>query len=257
MRGIRDAEARFINTIELLKRYNQKIAISYSIYKDNIHTILQNIEYLSKLGIEHLNFGIINNIVEWNRYSNRYAISPPEVLDQLLDILPTLVTKKYPVDIYFAGFIHLYNKCYAYGIPEAKRYVEKTLLPRWICCETMRNSLYIAPSGQLIGCESLSGSSISRDFPNILQEPLNRILSSNSQFMAFIDQRLAKLLANNIKCKSCSFINICHGGCRGNAYSYRSFWEVDPIACTFFKEGYYDKIVDLMSLLKVPRISKI
>ena len=67
--------------------------------------------------------------------------------------------------------------------------------------------------------------------------------------MDFIDQRLCVLEENNKECIQCDFYNICHGGCRGNANIAGNYWGVDPIACAFFKKGYYHKVIGIMENL--------
>lgn len=158
-----------------------------------------------------------------------------------------------PIDINIAGFVHIYSNL-SYSIPEVKMDMNKEQLRNWICCESMRNTLYINPEGKLAGCAALTDSAIIQDFPNILDTPLKEILVDEHFFMDFIDQRLSKLEENNDECIQCTFYNICHGGCRGNANEKGDFWGIDPIACCFFKNGFYNRIVKIMDKICISQL---
>lgn len=253
LRGIPIAESITKASIKRIKQKGFKIHLSCCLYQDNLKYIYQNIEYFSMLGIDSIGFGIISFIGEWKHVQKDKKIDIKDVLDALIENLPRIISKKFPIEIDFAGFIRLAPKCASYSIPEVKRYMDKKQLSNWSCCEKMRNTLYINPRGALTGCEALTDSIITKFFPTILNTHLNKILIDGNPFMEFIDQRLKNLEKTNKECAKCSYYNICHGGCRGNANCHGGFWNVDKVACTFFKQGYYNKIIALMKEQNVNR----
>lgn len=253
MRGILDAEDRVKKAIQNIIKLGFPVHISCCLYNDNLVSILDNIDQFASLGVKKIDFGLINHTGEWKNTGKGKSVSIEDILNHIILYLPELVSKRLPVNINIAGFIQLSAYSYSYSIPEAKNKMKRDFLHNWVCCETMRNTLYINPEGKLLGCEALTNSVIARNFPNILENSLEEILIEGTPFMNFIDQRLSELEKNNNECPECSFYDICHGGCRGNANEAGSFWGKDPIACTFFKKGFYNKIVKRMESLSISR----
>lgn len=253
MRGNSCAENQVKSATEVLKKHGYIVHISCSIYSDNIVSLVKNIKHFSLLGVDRINFGLINQIGEWKNSQNDKIAKIEDFLDHIISVLPTIIAMSLPIDINIAGFVHIYSNL-SYSIPEVKMNMNKEQLRNWICCESMRNTLYINPEGKLAGCAALTDSAIIQDFPNILDTPLKEILVDEHFFMDFIDQRLSKLEENNDECIQCTFYNICHGGCRGNANEKGDFWGIDPIACCFFKNGFYNRIIKIMDKLCIPRL---
>ena len=249
IRGNSHAEEIVKNAIKIIKKHGFKVRISCCLYNDNINYIAENIKEYSSLGVDGIDFGLISQIGEWKNIKQKNA-KTEDILEAIISSVPAIVSMKLPIEINLAGFIKFYPDFF-YLIPMVKHNMDKEQLHCWVCCESMRNSLYINPKGNLVGCEMLTGSSIQRGFPNILHTPLKDILIDGNIFMDFIDQRLSRLEENNKECALCAFYHICHGGCRGNANNAGNYWGIDPVACTFFKKGYYDKILKLMENLGV------
>ena len=255
MRGVSCAESQVKNAIKNLKMHGFKVYVSCSIYNDNIVSLTNNIRHFSLLGVDKIDFGLIHQIGEWKNTQCDKIAKIEDVLEHIITALPAITAMSLPIDINIAGFISI-NSNLSYSIPEEKMDMKREQLHNWICCETMRNTLYINPEGQLAACGALTDSTIIKNFPNILYTPLKEILVEGHLFMDFIDQRLYRLEEANDECVQCDFYNICHGGCRGNANEKGNFWGVDPIACVFFKNGYYAKIVEIMDALSIPKTSE-
>lgn len=252
MRGISCAENQVKSAIKILKKHGHIVHVSCSIYNDNIISLVNNIRHFSLLGVDKINFGLINQIGEWKNSQCDKIAKIEDILEHIISVLPTIIAMNLPIDVNIAGFVNIYSNS-SYSIPEAKMNMNREQLHNWICCESMRNTLYIDPEGKLAGCAALTDATIIRNFPNILYTPLKDILVEGHFFMDFIDQRLSKLEKVNYECIQCAFYNICHAGCRGNANEKGDFWGVDSVACTFFKKGYYAKIVEIMESLAIPK----
>ena len=248
MRGLSYAEDIVKKAIKTLKNNGYKVCVSCCLYSDNINYLIENIKDFFLLNVDAIDFGIINQIGEWKNSEQDKIVEIEKVLENIISSIPVIVSMNLPIEINLAGFIKFHSD-HSYSIPEVKRDMNKEQLHNWVCCESMRNSLYVSPNGKLMGCEMLTDSFITQEFPNILYNSLREVLVEGNFFMDFIDQRLCVLEENNKECIQCDFYNICHGGCRGNANIAGNYWGVDPIACAFFKKGYYHKVIGIMENL--------
>ncbi len=59
IRGATNAEELTLKGIELLKTNGFKLSISYCLYQDNLNTIIDNLDFLSNLGVDSVKFGLI------------------------------------------------------------------------------------------------------------------------------------------------------------------------------------------------------
>lgn len=252
LRGVSNAEELSLRGIKLLLGNGFNVSLSYCLYSDNIKNLIENLNFIQDLGIKNVKLGLINHIGEWSNIHVKKSLSVQSILDEIISIIPTIITNKYSINIDFAGFIKIGTKCSFYTIPMAKDYMDKRMLNKWICCETLRNTLYINPIGKLIGCEMLTESTITSSFPNILEMPLKNIIINNTPYMNFIDMRLEELQSTNQSCTKCEYFSICHGGCRGSANINGNYFGKDPIACCYFRNGYYQKIKELMDSFNIP-----
>lgn len=253
MRGISNVKFQTEAAVKCLKTNGFKVVTSCSLFRNNVRTMVDYINYMSMLGVDEVGFGIINTIGEWKTKYEQFGIEIQDLLKRIVEYLPNIIHLQSNAIIDIAGFIRLSPKNSSYSIPMEKKYIDSDILPYWIGCETMRNTLYINPKGKLLGCEMLTDSHITNEFPNILEKPLKDILNDGSTYMSFIDQRLQRLNESHAQCPNCLYYNVCHGGCRGNANCHKDFWSEDPVACEFFRGGFYEKILDKMRGLNIPK----
>lgn len=253
MRGISNAKFQTETAVKCLKSNGFKVVASCSLFRNNVKSMVEYVNYMSMLGVDEVGFGIINSIGEWKIKHEQFGIEIQDLLEKLIEYLPNIIHLHSNAIIDIAGFIRILPNNSSYSIPLEKLYIDSNVLPYWIGCETMRNTLYINPKGKLLGCEMLTDSHITKEFPNILDIPLSNILKDGSAYMVFIDQRLRLLSENHAQCTKCNFYNVCHGGCRGNAICHKNFWSEDPIACKFFKGGFFKRIIDTMKVLNIPK----
>jgi sulfatase maturation enzyme AslB (radical SAM superfamily) len=76
---------------------------------------------------------------------------------------------------------------------------------------------------------------------------LAEALSTGSRYMGLMDIRRRDFFAQNPDCVSCDYLRLCGGGCRANANTATgSVLGRDPITCSFFKDGWAQKVVELV-----------
>ena len=80
-------------------------------------------------------------------------------------------------------------------------------------------------------------------FPNMLEEPLEKILDEGSFYMRAINFRVSDFMEYNPDCKSCEYRTVCCGGCRAQAVIAHpgEYLSIDPVTCEYFKGGWMEK----------------
>ena len=64
--------------------------------------------------------------------------------------------------------------------------------------------------------------------------------------MSFIDTRLDTYFRIHPECEACEYRNRCAGGCRGKAAGSGDLMAKDEMTCSFFRDGWYDKVKELI-----------
>lgn len=251
LRGRTGATETTIHAVKLLKDNNLSVTLTYMIFKKNLGCILEDLDFLAKLGIDNIRFGLISNTGEWSKYGKTETISFNEVLQYIMTILPEIINRKYPFTIDIAGLIYLEKFASRYRIPMDKGYLTNEILRQMPCCICARNTLYINPTGHLTGCELL-GELDTEIYQSIITTSANSLFTSTYGYAKLSSRNLDDLFKENSDCADCKYVNFCHGGCRANAYLYsNNYYATDINACTFFKDGYYEQIIRLMDSLNI------
>ena len=114
--------------------------------------------------------------------------------------------------------------------------------------------MYLTPDGFIVPCIPMgSAEGGRRHFPDIRETTITEALS-DSFYMNFIDTRLHDYFAHNPGCASCGYKNRCAGGCRGHVAEAGGGDDLlarDEDACTFFRQGWYDRLTGRMAELGI------
>lgn len=253
LRGVTGAREKTMGAVALVKNNHLPVHLTYMILKKNLKSILQDLDFLAMSGIDKVRFGLLSNTGEWSKFGEAQNVSFKEVLDHIIKILPEIIERKYPFCIDIAGIVMIEEFASRFRIPMDKGYIDNDLLKKMPCCTCARNTLYINPTGCLTGCEIL-GELNGEQYPNIISTDANSLFDMSHGYSKLANRSLEDLFHVNTNCQICQYATICRGGCRANAY-FRSgnIDGVDNNACTFFKEGYYEQILQLMETLEVGR----
>lgn len=253
LRGVKGAREKAMEAIALLKKNHLPVHLTYMILKKNLKLILQDLDSLAMLGVDKIRFGLMSSTGEWSKSGEAHNVSFKEVLEHIVKILPEIIERKYPFSIDIAGIIMIEQYASKFRIPMDKGRIDNELLNKIPCCTCARNSLYINPTGCLTGCEIL-GELEGEHYPNIITADADSLFCMSHGYSKLANRSLGDLFQVNRDCQTCQYVTVCRGGCRANAYFHSgNINGVDNNACTFFKGGYYEQILQLMEALKVCR----
>ena len=117
-------------------------------------------------------------------------------------------------------------------------------------CKGNRGMIAITSSGEVVPCMQMSGWFMEHgiSLANVKKKPLKDIVTKSDYLDIAMATVLQQILANE-KCADCKYYMACTGGCPalGRLYSHRDdFYGEDITKCTFFENGWYDRVTDTL-----------
>jgi radical SAM protein with 4Fe4S-binding SPASM domain len=242
LRGIDGAEKYVLDAYKLCHSRGFITTAEMCIHKNNQDAIRTTVELLSELGVSSLKVNPAILMGEWVKEASKFALTTEEAFQVYLDYIPYYFKDNMPINIMLEGFFACAKGSLEYNIPSVKCTDDCDRSNNTIC-DHARSSLYISPEGIALPCMPLAASNVKEQFPNILDNGLESILT-DSFYTKMIDVRLKDYLNHNEKCQRCKYKNACGGGCRGTAIGQNGtdYLAQDNQACIFFKGGYVDMI---------------
>ena len=122
--------------------------------------------------------------------------------------------------------------------------------PTWPVCKGNRTMMAVTCEGNVVPCLQMSDYTSERGFrfDSLKQRRLKDILESG-KWLDAVCMNLYALRQQNEECDQCEWFGHCGGGCRalaildqGERTGKIDYRGCDPLACLFFKGGWYDKV---------------
>ena len=282
LRGVAGAEEAAVRAFALCRERGFPTGAEYCLHRGNLAALRESVKLLSSLGVSALKVNRLSLEGEGAGLAD-YAISREEEFRAYLDYIPAYYEDDLSISLMLSGFFAgakqshhapapaLAHPCASLGdaescsIPFVKNAEDEDCGNDCICGHA-RNMMYITPEGYIVPCipmgstrggrQSVASCDTARTrpsvavggrqrFPNIRELSLAKALRDSS-YLDFIDTRLRDYFAHNPGCGTCEYRNRCSGGCRGRVAG-GDLLARDEDACAFFREGWYDKLLELLA----------
>ena len=254
IRGVEGAERIATRAIKLLREKNLPVICGFGLHKGNVYVLRDTIKKLADLGIQFLRVAPISEDGEALGMSDK-ILSTDELFNAIIDYIPQYIADGVPVRASFSGIFEGINTS-EYKIP-MERAPEDMNVDEFCVCSQVRNSIHIDFAGFVMPCPAMGFNEVGkRHFSTIFDMPLKEMLNEGA-YMDLIDTRLGDYFKKNPQCAACEYKNRCSSGCRGEAMAKNGDGDllgVDKTTCTFFKGGYYNKVLELADKLHLKRI---
>lgn len=208
-RGKKGTFKKVVETLPLLKKYNIKFSIRYTISKDTIKDAKEVLKLAAENGAQDFN---TRRVILTGNASEELLISN----EDYKNIIKELIQESKKLKINFRTgdptLIPIFPEVFGIDIKETEQY--------YAGCEAGDEIIYIDYKGNVGACSYIP---IFAD--NIKDKPLDEILETNQLFITL------KQYKDNLKgkCKQCAYKMIC-GGCRATALALKnSLFEEDPL----------------------------
>ena len=252
IRGVEGAERLATRAIKLLREKNFNVICAYGLHKGNIHALRDTVKKLAALDVKVLRIAPISEDGEALGMSDK-ILSNDELFTAIIDYIPQYIADGAPIRASFMGAFDGISAT-EYSISMAKA-PEGVNIDKNSVCRQVRNSIHIEFDGFVMPCPAMGfNDDGKKHFSAIFDKPLKELFNEGA-YMDFIDTRLGDYFKANPTCAACEYKNRCSSGCRGNAMAANGkLLSVDKVACTFFKGGYYNKVLELADKLHLKRI---
>ena len=254
MRGIKGAEKAVVHAFDICHKRGFDTSCGFCWHKGNRHVLHDSLKLLGSLGVGSVK---VNNLDPVGAAENirEYAMTFDEYFNEMLKYIPQYIEDGAPVPVRFQGMF-VADDAESYRIGLCKTSEDKPN-DNSCLCGAMRNSMTIDPEGRMLPCGMFNDlPALYKKYPNIKDVAIKDLLTKSAYF-DFINIRLKEFFRHNTECAACEFKYRCGSGCRGRAIlkdANHDIWAADKGNCTFFKGGYYSRLIDFMDDLNVKRL---
>lgn len=241
LRGIRGAEAKTLEVIELLRKNDFPVGVEMVVHANNVRTLYSTVELLAGNGVEFMKVSPVSESGDWRREGGAFNLAADALYEAYLEFIPRYLRAGSPMTVQLGNFFICKKRERDYVIP-LKRFNGTDKALDAPVCGSARYSVQISADGKLLSCIPMVEFPEQGGATDVLTTPLSEALHDSPYFRR-VDTRLRTLLESNAVCGACEFRLVCGGGCRARAVAETGdYLGIDADACRFFKGGYEDKI---------------
>ncbi|MBO7357171.1 MAG: radical SAM protein [Lachnospiraceae bacterium] len=246
-RNCKGAEKAAKGAFELSVESGFRTYAQIQINKITLPYIKNTLLYLDSIGVYSARLIRTSESKRWVESQIKQDLTFGEYYAECLDITDFYLKEDHKMQLDFWNFLSVN--------PQAEKqiympmYVRENLDLKSPICENIAKTLAIDASGNVFPCLEISSVINEGDFekPNVLHTNIKDILKDTScdlnKFMMHTVSERRDF--NKAACGECNYRDKCTGGCPGLALigRDRDFLGIDDSVCTFFKEGYYEKLL--------------
>ena len=250
MRGVDGAEQTVLDALDRCRMRGIHTNATMAVFRDNVHTIRATANLLALHGCDSLKTGLATPAGEWNHYPKHY-LTQAELYQAYLDYIPRYFEDGCPLSLSLDSFF-VHDKTLDRHYSPIEKNIPEESFGKALMCGHLRRELYVSPQGNVLPCMSMVGGPLEKQFPNMLETPLEEILDDGSFYMDAINCRVSDFMDHNAECQSCEYRTGCCGGCRAQAVmAYpEDYLAIDPVTCVYFKEGWSKKKSEVLNAIK-------
>lgn len=248
MRGVTGAEKDTIRAISLCVKKGFEVCAHVCVNAENENVLLPTAKMLNDLGVNSMRIIRTSESARWMITSPESTLSPDQYFDTILDFTGKyiasgcrMVLNLWSILVYYPG------KRKVVRLPEPCLEDGERLKSHFIC-GNMRAHIFVSADGGLFPCHAIVGPmrSSGMEVPSIFQKSVREIIADD-EWMRIMHPRISDLLDENQEGRDCKYLRYCMGGCRAVAFVMtEKIAAKDPMKCSFFNDGYYDRMNKLL-----------
>jgi len=247
MRGYDKAEDRTLSAIKLCISNGFKVKVQMNINKKNESSILNSLIMLDHLGVEETRIIKTTNAPRWLKNAGNQSMSIEEYYDFSINLLKDYLKESHSMSLtaWLLYYIDPKEKHYKLFPFECGENQYRSSIP---LCRGARGMVAVGSDGEVFPCLQSQGYFVEHDIHlgNIKKEGLQKILNEGP-YIELVTKTLKDRLESESECKNCSYFKYCCGGCPAMAIlTSGNYLLEDKSRCIFFKQGYYEKIKEVI-----------
>ena len=245
------ADELTINAIKLCISNGFKVKVQTQVNLKNIDCLLKTSKLLNDLGVYEMRIIRTTEAPRWQENAPGLSLSFEDYYQKMLEFAKEYSKTDSQMIIDIWQYIKLYPKEKTYSLAPIKCNKDEYNF-RIPMCKGNRGMIAITSSGEVIPCLQMSGYFMEKgiSLANIYTNTLREIITS-SKYLELATAPILKMILENKKCPNCKYFKVCAGGCPALGLLYsgseNGYFHEDVTKCYFFKNGWYEKIVQAMN----------
>ena len=249
MRQNDKAEEKTIEAIKLCIKNGFRVKAQVQVHLKNVGVMLDTAKLLNELGVSEMRIIRTTEAPRWEQNSPNTSIPLEDYYEKMLEFAAEYMKSGMMMDIDIWQYLSLTPHHKSYRISPIMCDMDQFNV-RIPICKGNRGMIAITSSGEVVPCMQMSGWFMEHgiSLANVKKKPLKEIVTKSDYLDIAMATVLQQILANE-KCADCKYYMACTGGCPalGRLYSHRDdFYGEDITKCTFFENGWYDRVTDTL-----------
>ena len=249
MRGHKGAEERTLAAFRLCSEMGFRTMSQTQVFRGNLDNLRDTLLLLEDSGVNTMRIIRTTAVPRWQNNAPNQSLSLEEYFERMLDLAEWYMGSEHKMDLIMWRYLVLSSQNKEYSMINVC-HTDGRYRPTHPVCLGNREMMAVTCEGNVVPCLQMSDYTAAhgRRFDNLKERRLKDILTGGDWLDAVCMNRYM-LRKQNEKCDKCEWFGYCGGGCRalaildeGEKTGKIDYRGSDPLACLFFKGGWYDKV---------------
>ena len=259
MRGHEGAEARTLEAMGLCVGEGFKVCAQTQVNRRTVDSVWDTVCLLDSMGVDKMRLIRTTPVPRWTKNEPDGTIPLPEYFGRMLGIADRYMHGDHNMAVLVWQFIRFFPKEKFYSMEDVISPCG-TEHPTKPVCDGNRRMMAVTCEGDVTLCLQMSDYAkyFGYECENLGDKRLKDIITAGKWHDAVCTNQYA-LKKNGETCGGCKWFGHCGGGCRALAMldsvertGAIDYFAADPVACLFYKGGWYDKVRETLSYLDHP-----
>ena len=254
MRGRQGAEQDAVRAFRLCAENGFRTMAQTQVHRGNIEAIPSTLRLLEDLGVNSTRIIRTTPVPRWVNNAPDSSLTMEEYFGKMLDLAESYMRGAHTMNVVVWQYLTLYPREKAYGmVPD--QHPDGHYQPTAPVCAGNRTMMAVTCEGNAVPCLQMSDyvASLGYTYDNLHERRLADVLT-DGKWLDAVCKNHYWLREQNRQCDSCEWFGHCGGGCRalgildaGETTGRFDYSASDPLACLFFKGGWYDRVKERLS----------
>ena len=251
MRNHKGAEKRTLEVMRLCREKGFRVVAQTNVNRRNVGSMAETAGVLDRIGVETMRIIRTTEAPRWAANAGDACLTIDEYYETMLSLAKEWMSSGRKMRMVIWQYLQLDPAGKSFSIVPVA-YAKGECKDRYAVCRGARGMVAVTSSGEVVPCMQASGylQMVGVSYGNLHRDRLKDILTFGSYFDT-VSMPVGELRRINKKCGSCKWFACCAGGCRALGLLYsgekHDYCGVDPTKCIFFKNGWYEKVMETLS----------
>lgn len=249
MRGHKGAEKDTLRALRICTDNGFRTLVQTQVNRINIGSMYDTLDLLEDIGVASTRIIRTTPVPRWVKNAPDGSLPVEDYFEQMLKLAEWYMQSEHTMNVIIWRYLILrpHEKNYSMVMDIRPDGQYRPTLP---VCSGNRTMMAVTCEGNVVPCLQMSGyaSQLGHTYDDLRKRRLADILK-DGEWLDAVCKNHYWLRKQNRVCDSCEWFGHCGGGCRAlgmldamektGEYDYSAS---DPLACLFFKGGWYDKV---------------